>query len=154
MFELQIPWYELVFRSTLLYAFILLILRMTNREGGQTSAIDQVVLFTIGDLIASAAIKNDDSLTAAFIAMSTFVGMSYLVNYLKFKSRKLERIVEGGPCVLVHNGKINWENMGKEMITIKELMTAVRQAGSVSIANIHVAIVEANGTISVVEKKF
>lgn len=153
MFELQMPWYELIFRSTILYGFILLILRLTNREGGQISAIDQVVLFTIGDLIASAAVKNDDSLSAALIAMTTFVAMSYIVNFLTFKSKKLERVVEGGPCLLVHNGEILWRNMRKEMITKEELMSAIRQSGGLSIANIHVAMVEANGTISVINKK-
>ncbi len=153
MFELQIPWHELVFRCILLYGFILMILRLTNREGGQISAIDQVVLFTIGDLIAAAAVKSDDSISAAFLAMSTFVGMSYLVKFLTFRSKKLERVVEGGPCVLVHNGEILWKNMRQELITKEELMSAIRLSGSLSIANIHVAMVEPNGTISVIKRE-
>ncbi|PZM83990.1 MAG: hypothetical protein DKT66_04940 [Candidatus Melainabacteria bacterium] len=152
MFELQTPWHELVLRCTLLFCFILTILRIANREGGQLSPVDQVVLFTVGDLIASAAIKNDDSLVAAFIAMSVFVGMSYIVNTLSYKFKPVAKALQGAPLVLVHNGEIKWENMEKEKISKGELMESVRSAGHLSLANVQVAMLETNGTISVISK--
>lgn len=152
MFELQTPWYELVIRCTLLYCFILTILRLANREGGQLSPVDQVVLFTVGDLIASAAIKNDDSLVAAFIAMSVFVGMSYLVNTLSYRFKPVAKALQGAPLVLVHNGEIKWDNMEKEKISKNELMESIRAAGHASIVNVQVAMLEANGTISVISR--
>jgi uncharacterized membrane protein YcaP (DUF421 family) len=152
MFELQTPLPELVLRCTLLYCFILAILRLANREGGQLSPVDQVVLFTVGDLIATAAIKNDDSLVAAFIAMSVFVGMSYVVNSLSYKFKPIAKTLQGAPLVLVHNGEIKWDNMEKEKISKNELMESIRAAGHLSVANVHVAMLEANGTISVISK--
>lgn len=152
MFELQTPWHELVLRCALLYCFILTILRIANREGGQLSPVDQVVLFTVGDLIASAAIKNDDSLVAAFIAMSVFVGMSYIVNSLSYRFKPMAKALQGAPLVLVHNGEIKWENMEKEKISKGELMESIRSAGHLSIANVQVAMLETNGTISVISK--
>ncbi len=152
MFELQTPWYELVIRCTLLYCFILAVLRLANREGGQISPVDQVVLFTIGDLIATAAIKSDDSLAAAFIAMGTFVCLTFAVNSLAYRFKPVARALDGAPIVLVHNGEIKWENMNKEKITKDELMESVRKSGQVSIADVHVAMLEINGTISVISK--
>jgi len=152
MFELQISWHELVMRSALLYGFILFIRRLSNREGGQISPVDQVVLITIGDLVASAAVKNDDSLTAAFIAVATFVGVGWMVNALIYKYKPLAKALEGAPLVLVHNGDVKWDNMKKEKVTMDELMEAVRSAGHASIADIHVAMLEINGTISVISR--
>ncbi len=152
MFELQTPWHELVLRCILLYVFVLAVLRLANREGGQISPVDQVVLFTIGDLIATAAIKSDDSLSAAFIAMGTFVILTYLVNTFAFRFKPVARVLDGAPIVLIHNGEIKWQNMKKEKITKDELMEAVRQSGQLSIADVHVAMLEINGSISVISK--
>lgn len=150
MFELQLPWHELVIRCAVLYCFILLILRLSNREGGEISPVDQVILFTLGDLIASAAVKSDDSLSAAIIAMGTFVGMSYMVNVLSHRFKPVARALDGVPTILVHNGEIKWDNMKKEKITKDELMEAIRASGYASIGGIHVAMLETNGSISVI----
>jgi uncharacterized membrane protein YcaP (DUF421 family) len=152
MFELQLPWQELVVRCALLYAFVLFVLRLSNREGGTISPVDQVVLITVGDLVATAAVKNDDSLTAAFIAVATFVSIGWLVNTLIYKYKPIARVLDGAPLVLVHNGEVKWENMNKEKITMDELMEAVRSAGHASIGEIHVAMLEINGTISVISR--
>lgn len=152
MFELQTPWFELVIRCAILYVFVLTILRLTNREGGQISPVDQVVLFTIGDLIATAATKNDDSLLAAFIAMGTFVTLTYAVNALAYRFKQVGRALDGAPIVLVHNGEIKWDNMNKEKINKDELMSAIRQSGQASISDVHVAMLETNGSISVISK--
>ncbi len=153
MWELKESWLELVMRSSFLFVMVLLLLRLRNRGGGQISPLDQVVLFSIGDLIAGAAIKSDDSLLAALIAATTFVTLRESLNYLSFKNKSVSNVLEGTPKILAHNGNILWDNMRDERINEKELLEAVRQAGIVSLANVHAAILETNGQISVIEKK-
>ncbi|MBA3856936.1 MAG: hypothetical protein C0507_08530 [Cyanobacteria bacterium PR.3.49] len=152
MFELHLPWHELVIRSAMLYGFVLFILRLANREGGTISPVDQVVLITVGDLVATAAVKNDDSLTAAFIAVATFVAIGWLVNIVAYRYKPVARALDGAPLVLVHNGEVKWDNMNKEKITMDELMQSVRLAGHASVSEIHVAMLEINGTISVISR--
>jgi len=152
MWELETSWQELIVRSFFLFVGMLVLFRLTNRGGGELSPIDQVTLITIGNLAASAALKSDDSISAAIIAMSTFVCLSALMNYITYKSRKASRMLEGVPKVLVHNGKILWECMKEERVNEKELMQAMREAGIQSILNVHAAFMEINGRITVIKK--
>ncbi len=152
MFELKESWTELVLRSTLLFAFLLIVLRFRNRTGGELSSFDQVILITLGNLVAAAALKSDDSVLAAIISIATFVILSGLINKISYHSRTGSRILEGAPRVLVHNGIIIRESMSNEQINEMELMEAVRTAGIASISDVHVAILETNGQISVVKK--
>jgi uncharacterized membrane protein YcaP (DUF421 family) len=84
--------------------------------------------------------------------MSVFVGMSYLVNTLSYRFKPVAKALQGAPLVLVHNGEIKWDNMEKEKISKNELMESIRAAGHASIVNVQVAMLEANGTISVISR--
>ncbi len=152
MWELKESCFELVLRATLLYAMLLVLFRLKNRAGGEVSPIDQVVLFTIGDLVGTAAVNSDSSMAAAMIVTATFVGLSGIVGFVSFKSRKASRLIEGSPTILVHNGQILWKNMEKECVNRKELMEALREAGVASISRVHAAFMETNGQISVIER--
>ncbi|MBA3858205.1 MAG: hypothetical protein C0507_14970 [Cyanobacteria bacterium PR.3.49] len=119
MWELKAFWLEIVMRSTIL--FVLVLFRLRNRVGSEISPIDQVVLITVGNLTAAAAIKSDDSMSAAAIAITTFMGLTILMNYLAYKTKIASDLIEGVPKVLVHNGKISWENMKSELLETLEL---------------------------------
>jgi uncharacterized membrane protein YcaP (DUF421 family) len=153
MFELNVSWWELIVRSTLLSVFILILIRASNRGGGETSPSDQVIIITLGNIAASAAIKSDDSVSAAMISMTTFVAISFIFNFAGYRSKILNKIVEGTPKILIHNGKINDRTMLEEQLSQQDVMKAIREAGCLSIANVHVAMIETNGRISVIEQK-
>ncbi len=152
MWELTVPWWEIVLRSFLLSLFILILLRLTNRGGGEISGTDLVVLFTLGNLAASAAMKSDDSLTAAIISMSTFVATSTVINFLSYRIKFVDHVLEGDPKVLIHNGKVNQKTLAEEQLSHEDVMRAIRESGCLSIARVHVAMVETNGKISVIAR--
>jgi len=56
------------------------------------------------------------------------------------------------PEVLIHNGKLFTEVMERERLTHHELNAALRGAGRACIEEVHFAILENNGVISVQRK--
>lgn len=82
MWELTVPWWEIVIRSTVLSLFTLLLIRLSNRGGGDLSATDLVLLITLGNIAASAALKSDDSISAAIISMASFVSIGSGAQFL------------------------------------------------------------------------
>ncbi|CAN5173528.1 DUF421 domain-containing protein [soil metagenome] len=153
MWELTVPWWEIVVRSTVLSLFTLLLIRLSNRGGGELSATDLVLLITLGNIAASAAIKSDDSVSAAVISMAAFVAIGAVLNYFGNKSKTFDRMLEGTPRILIHNGRINEETCKQERLSKQDVMRAVRNGGCLSIARVHVAFVETNGKISVIAKR-
>jgi len=74
------------------------------------------------------------------------------MGYLSFRNKKMELFIEGKPQILVHNGVVDEEVMGRAKISHHELMSAVRQAGMSQLSEVHVAILENTGRISVIGK--
>jgi len=62
-------------------------------------------------------------------------------------------LIEGRPQVLIHNGKLDEQMMRKEKITHHELMSSLRAAGCASTLDVHFAILENNGHITVQPRK-
>ena len=85
-------------------------------------------------------------MAAILIATSTFI------SYLTYKSKIASTIFEGVPTVLIHRGKIIAKNVEKELLSEGELKTLLRKQGFHKISEIDVAILEADGSLSITGK--
>jgi uncharacterized membrane protein YcaP (DUF421 family) len=79
--------------------------------------------------------------------------LNHVVSILTFHSPVLARWIEGRAMVLIHNGKVNEVARRQAMITREELLTAVRANDCSGMEEVHYAILENTGEITVVRKK-
>ncbi len=96
---------------------------------------------------------GDNSFTAGVISASTLVLVNWLVGSLTAKNKWLEGIIEERPRILVNDGHIKQDVMSEEKITCHELMAALRAEGCANLKDVHFAVLENNGSISVVPYK-
>jgi uncharacterized membrane protein YcaP (DUF421 family) len=151
MWDLAVPWWELIARAVVVYLFLLILLRLTGkRQVGQLAPFDLVLLLILSNAVQNAMNAGDNSVLAGLILATALVVLNGLVGYATFRSRLLERLVEGRPMVLVHNGRLYESILHRQRLTRHELMAALRRAGCGSVEQVHVAILENNGQISVV----
>jgi len=157
MAELWIPtihWWELILRSVLVYLFLVIILRITGkRQVGQLAPFDLVLLLVLSNAVQNSMNGGDNSLTGGLISAATLIALNYTVGIATFRSKKLEALIEGRPQVLVHNGKLFEDVLAGAQLTRHELNSALRQAGCTCIEEVHTAILENNGSISVSVRK-
>ena len=78
--------------------------------------------------------------------------MNYIVGVATFKSKKFEALVEGRPEVLIHNGNLYQDVMVRQRLTHHELNSALRTAGCACVEEVHFAILENDGQITVQPK--
>jgi uncharacterized membrane protein YcaP (DUF421 family) len=144
------PWWALVARVTLVYAFLLVILRITGkRQVGQLAPFDLVLLLVLSNSVQNAMMGADSSVSGGFLAAATLILLNSLVSMATYRSKRLEGLIEGRPQLLIHNGQLDERVMREARLTHHELMAALRQAGHTSVGQVHTAILENNGTISV-----
>ncbi len=154
MFELGIPWWEIIVRSAAVYLFLILILRISGkRQIGQLAPFDLVLLLVLANAVQNSMTGGDNSLVGGLISCTTLVGLNYAVGYVTFRNKKLEEVIEGRPQVLIHKGRVLEDVMGECKLTHNELEAALRQGGCAEVSDCHSAILENNGVISVVKKK-
>ena len=150
MFNLAVPWWELVIRGLIVYLFLIALLRLTGkRQIGEFSPLDLILLLILSNAVQNSMSAGDNSLIGGLISATTLVGINYLVNLLMFKNKKFEAILEGGPQVLISQGKIFEEVMNDAKLTRLELDSTLRLAGYFELKKVKLAILENNGRVSV-----
>ncbi|MBL8794461.1 MAG: DUF421 domain-containing protein [Planctomycetia bacterium] len=150
MWELSVAWWELILRGVLTYFLLLLLLRLTGkRQIGQLAPFDLVLLLVLSNAVQNAMNGGDNSYTAGVVSAVTLVALNYGIGLATFRWKWMERMVEGKPTLLVHNGRIDERALRHEQLTHHELMSALRRAGCTDVAQVHVAILENDGQITV-----
>lgn len=150
MWKLSLPYWEIILRGVIVYVFLLCLLRITGkRQVGQLAPFDLVLLLVLSNAVQNSMNGGDNSLVGGLISAATLVGLNYFVGMATFRSQSLERLIEGRPQVLIHNGKLFEDIMAKAQLTHHELEAALRQAGCSSISEVRYALLENNGSISV-----
>ena len=150
MFNLSVPWWELVVRGLIVYMFLIILLRITGkRQIGEFSPFDLILLLILSDAVQNSMGAGDNSLIGGLISAITLVAVNYLMGLITFKSKKLEAVIEGIPQVIIHEGKVCEDVMNDAKLTRLELDSTLRLAGYFEIKDVKLAILENNGRVSV-----
>ena len=153
LFVPEVSVVEKIVRSVVVYLFLLAAFRFTGkRQVGQLTPFDLVVLLVISNVVQNAVIGPDNSLGGGLLGAVVILALNGLLVEVTYRSKRLRRVLEASPTVLVHNGKLVERNLASERITLDDLHAAMRRAGVVDIAHVRVAVLEENGGISVIPR--
>jgi uncharacterized membrane protein YcaP (DUF421 family) len=154
MLNLSIPIWELILRATVVYAFLLVLLRVTGkRQVGQLAPFDLVLLLLLSNAVQDSVNGGDNSLVGGLFSAATLVGLNFVVAYATHRNKRMEELIEGRPQVLIHNGQLFERVLAQAQLTHHELDAALRRAGCLAVEEVQLAVLENNGAISVVQRK-
>ncbi len=151
---MTLPWWEFVVRGIIIYIFLLVLLRATGkRQIGQMSPFDLVLLLVLSNAVQNSMNGGDNSVLGGIILSITLVAINWSAGKITFASKKAERLIEGVPQVLVHDGKVYEQALSSTQLTRHELMSAIRGEGYTNLNEIRAVILENDGSISVIPKR-
>lgn len=141
-----------IIHAILGYFFLLLIVRvLSRRPGTQLTLFEFVIVFLIGGVIILSTVGNDRSVTNCATAIIAVGLMHRFVSWLKSKSPRVGRIVDGTPLILLKNGVWQTEVMEGMRLNPEDVMAVGRTKNLRSIHEIKYAILERNGAISIIK---
>lgn len=147
-------WWHFVLRAVVVYFMVLIFIRASGkRQVGQMTPFDLVLLLLISNAVQNSMNGGDNSITAGFILAGTLILVDVGIGWATRRSRKLEKIVEGEAEILVHNGRIKPGALRKAGLTEHDLLAALREADCATVGEVHAAILETNGRITVLTRK-
>jgi len=150
---MSLHWWDFFIRAVVVYAFILLFLRLTGkRQLGQLAPFDLVLLLLISNAVQNSMNGGDNSLVGGLISAITLLLLNFLVGRLTYKNKALAGLIEGRPEVIIHDGHVYDSILRAEKISHDDLESALRRAGCSSTKDVHFAILENNGVITVKKK--
>jgi uncharacterized membrane protein YcaP (DUF421 family) len=154
MFALGLPLAEKILRPVVVYAFLVISLRLSGkRELVQLNPFDLVVLLTLSNTVQNAIIGDDNSVSGGLIGATSLLLVNYLVVRFLYNHRKLDQLIEGRADVLIENGKVKTDHLKKELISIQQLAAAARKQGFDDLKDVHQCILEPGGTMTFIGRK-
>jgi uncharacterized membrane protein YcaP (DUF421 family) len=154
MFVTGAPILEKIFRSLIVYFFLVVGLRLSGkREMAQLNPFDFVVLLILSNAVQNAIIGNDNSVTGGIISAAVLLITNHLVARFLFSHDRIETAIEGRSVVLVDHGRIQYQNLKDELITLADLEIAAHKQGFVYIQDIDHATIEPGGAVTFIAKK-
>jgi uncharacterized membrane protein YcaP (DUF421 family) len=144
---------EVAIRTAIVYLFLVVALRLAGRrEVGQLSILDLVVILIIANGVQNAMVGENTTLAGGLISAATLLVLDRGLNALIRRNRQLAHILEGEPILLISGGRVLPDAMRRAQISREELDRAVRAHGIGDASDVSLAILESNGSISVVPR--
>jgi uncharacterized membrane protein YcaP (DUF421 family) len=154
MFVLGLPLAEKILRPIVVYAFLVISLRLSGkRELVQLNPFDLVVLLTLSNTVQNAIIGDDNSVSGGIIGATSLLAVNYLVVRFLYGHKKIDQLVEGNADVLIENGMVRPERLKKELISRTQLEAAARRQGFESLNDVQKCILEPGGNLTFIGKK-
>ena len=142
---------DVAIRTTVVYVFIVVALKVGGqRDVGQMSRLDLIVLLVIADAVQNAMVGANTSLLGGLVAATVLVGLDRGLRVLERRSKTARTAIEGEARMLIRNGVILGKALREEDISTDELMAALRKRGVVRPEHVELAVLETDGSISVV----
>ena len=147
------PLLEIVVRGTVMYLGLFLFLRVVlKREGAAMSITDILVVVLIADAAQNGMADNYHSVSDGLLLVLVIVGWAYGLDRLSYRFPAVRRLLKSGPVPLVKDGRMLRQNLRRELVTEDELWAHLRRQGVDRIEDVKLAMVESDGTISVVRR--
>jgi uncharacterized membrane protein YcaP (DUF421 family) len=137
-------------RAVAVYALMLFVVRALGRRTvGNFSAFDLLVALMLGEVVDE-MIYGDVRFIQGTVAIVTLAALSYGDSLLSYWDHGMEAVLEGKPTLVIRNGEFHRAGMRRERMNEKDVLSALRMQGVRDMRQVQYAIVEHDGTISVV----
>ena len=142
---------DIILRSLAVYVFMLVAIRLTGKkELSQLNTTDVVLILLISNAVQNAMVGSNTSLLGGLVAAAVLFALNYLLKKLMFKNEKFRNLITEKPEILIHNGNLDFAKLSKLGITNEELQEAIREHGIEKYKDVKLAIMEADGNISII----
>ncbi len=138
-----------------MYIFLLIIFRINGKRAlTEATVFDFVLLLIIAETTEQAFLGEDISMTGSLLLIMTLIMLDVIMSLLKQKFSLFEKVVDGGPLILMDNGRLLYDRMKKERIDEEDILETARELqGLQRLDQIRYAILEKDGKITIIPKE-
>lgn len=147
--------YTLELTTTLVVGFLALLFA-TNMLGktqiSQATPFHFISALVLGELLGNGVYDDNVGIFQILYTIFIWTFLMFIIEIVTQKFRKTRNFFEGKPSIVINKGKIDYKELKKNRMDLNELQSLLRQKGLFSIKEVEYAILESNGSISVLKK--
>ena len=153
MWQLTVPPLDLVIRSVVVYALFLAALRLAGkRELGQFTIFDLAAVLLAANALQPAITGPDASLPGAAIIVVTLFLANRAVAVARRRSSIVRRLIDVSPTTIARDGTWIRPALDREELDDEDLAAALREHGLETVEKVKLAVLEHDGSISIVQR--
>ena len=143
----------IVAKTLIVYLLLVLAMRLLGtRELGELNSYDFVFVVVIANAVQNALVGGDNTLAGGLISAATLIVTNAAVTALVRRVPALQARIVGEPILLYGDGQLHQEGMRRSGLSVDELMAALREHGLSKLEQVSFAVLEVDGSVSVVPK--
>ena len=140
-------------RAVIIYITVIIAMRiMGKRQIGELKPHELVITVLVSQVASIPLEDNSMPLANMFVPILIFVAFEIIVSAISMKSLNFRNLIQGKPIFVIKNGKLDEKQMKRLRFTIDDLIDAIRQKDVFDISTVQDAVIETNGSISVLQK--
>lgn len=132
------------------FVFITLLIKFSgNGSLAPTSPLDQLQNYVLGGIIGGILYNSAISVAQYVVILSIWALLMLVTRYLKIHVHIFGKFIDGEPTTVIRNGQLLVNNCLRANMSAKEIDFKLRSAGVVDIRNVKRAILEQNGSLTI-----
>jgi uncharacterized membrane protein YcaP (DUF421 family) len=144
---------DVALRTAIVYLFLVVAIRLSGkREVGQMSVLELIVVLIISDAVQNSMVGENTSIWGGIVAVVTLLALDFALKSIAGRSKRLRSAIEGEPRLLVRDGRLLARALSDEGIEDDDVRAAVRAHGLARVEDVRIAVLEVDGSISVIPK--
>ncbi|ANE47899.1 membrane protein [Paenibacillus swuensis] len=144
---------ETTLKTLLGFAVLLLLTRILGKKQlSQMTFFTYITGIALGGIAGDVVVHHDIKLLDGLLALTLWSFLSLVVEWISMKSSKARILLDGEPTIVIKRGRIVQQAMKDNKLNMDDLSMLLRLNGVFSVSEVHYAILEPNGQLSVLQK--
>jgi uncharacterized membrane protein YcaP (DUF421 family) len=124
-----------------------------KRDLGGMNLVDLLLVLLLGNAVQNAMTYGSGQLAVGLVSAAALLVADRLLGILFVRQPWVERTLLGGPTIIAHHGRLDAWAMRREGVSEAEVLTAVRAMGLERLNQVRLAVLEQDGSISIVPEE-
>ena len=138
-------------KTVVVFALVATGLRLLGkREASQLNVYDLAMLMALANAVQNAMTGGKGNIGVGLVTSSVVVLLAWGLTRLIVRDPGVERLVIGSPTILVHQGRVLTDRLRRQRVSSDELRAAIRAYGLSDLQQVQTAVLEVDGSISVI----
>ncbi|WP_040979714.1 YetF domain-containing protein [Oceanobacillus jeddahense] len=134
------------------FALFLITKLLGKTQISQITPFDFISALLLGELVGNALFDPNAGIPEIAFVVGLYAILMYIIEIVSQKYKRTRHLLEGSPTIVIHRGKLIRDMMKKTKLDINQLQHLLREKDVFSISEVEFAVLEANGTVSVLKK--
>ncbi|MFA5675393.1 MAG: DUF421 domain-containing protein [Christensenellales bacterium] len=145
--------FNVIIKTVLIYFFTMFVMRlMGKRQAGELQPFELVIAVMMAEVATTPMDSPGVPITYGIIPVAVLLLMHNAISYISLKSEKLRGVISGRPSIVIHKGIIKNEELKSLSYNLGDLLEQLRAKDVINISDVHYAVLETNGELSVMLK--